>query len=224
MHLLCDPIDIGIFCINRIICDHIAPSMKKIELNIVALSHSVTQSHNYAVVLGELEGKRRLPIVIGGFEAQAIAVAMENMTPNRPLTHDLFKNAFDGFNIEVKEIVINNLLDGIFYAQLVCEGPLGSVEVDSRTSDAIAMAVRYGCPIFTYEFIMENAGVVLEDHEDSITTDSETAESSSSVKKADSYESYTIGALNKMLDDVLNDEDYEKAAKIRDELNRRKSN
>ena len=198
--------------------------MKKIELNIVALSHSVTQSHNYAVVLGELEGKRRLPIVIGGFEAQAIAVAMENMTPNRPLTHDLFKNAFDGFNIEVKEIVINNLLDGIFYAQLVCEGPLGLVEVDSRTSDAIAMAVRYGCPIFTYEFIMENAGVVLEDQdEEGISTDSKTEESSK-VQKADSYESYTVGALNKMLEDVLNAEDYEKAAKIRDEINRRKAN
>ena len=198
--------------------------MKKIELNIVALSHSVTQSHNYAVVLGELEGKRRLPIVIGGFEAQAIAVAIENMTPNRPLTHDLFKNAFDGFNIEVKEVVINNLLDGIFYAQLVCEGPLGTVDVDSRTSDAIAMAVRYGCPIFTYEFIMENAGVILDDkEEEEISGDSKT-EKISKVNESDSYESYTVGALNKMLEDILNNEDYEKAAKIRDEINRRKAN
>lgn len=200
--------------------------MDKIELNIVALSHSVTQSHNYAVVLGEKEGKRRLPIVIGGFEAQAIAVAMENMTPNRPLTHDLFKNAFDGFNIEVTEIVINNLLDGIFYAKLVCEGPLGTVEVDSRTSDAIAMAVRYGCPIYTYEFIMENAGVVLEEQDGgkSLTEALSDEGAISKVQKPDSYESYTVGALNKMLEDVLNDEDYEKAAKIRDELNRRKAN
>ena len=198
--------------------------MKKIELNIVALSHSVTQSHNYAVVLGELEGKRRLPIVIGGFEAQAIAVAIENMTPNRPLTHDLFKNAFDGFNIVVKEVVINNLLDGIFYAQLVCEGPSGTVDVDSRTSDAIAMAVRYWCPIFTYEFIMENAGVVLDDkEEEEISGDSKT-EKISKVNKPDSYESYTVGALNKMLEDILNNEDYEKAAKIRYEINRRKAN
>ena len=182
--------------------------MKKIELNIVALSHSVTQSHNYAVVLGELEGKRRLPIVIGGFEAQAIAVAIENMTPNRPLTHDLFKNAFDGFNIVVKEVVINNLLDGIFYAQLVCEGPLGTLDVDSRTSDAIAMAVRYGCPIFTYEFIMENAGVVLDDkEEEEISGDSKT-EKISKVNEPDSYESFTVGALNKMLEDILNNEDY----------------
>ena len=198
--------------------------MKKIELNIVALSHSVTQSHNYAVVLGELEGKRRLPIVIGGFEAQAIAVAIENMTPNRPLTHDLFKNAFDGFNIEVKEVVINNLLDGIFYAQLVCEGPLGTVDVDSRTSDAIAMAVRYGCPIFTYEFIMENAGVVLDDQEEEEISGVSKTEKISKVNEQDSYESYTVGALNKMLEDILNNEDYEKAAKIRDEINRRKAN
>ncbi|MBT3545367.1 MAG: hypothetical protein HN488_08465 [Saprospiraceae bacterium] len=198
--------------------------MKKIELNIVALSHSVTQSHNYAVVLGELEGKRRLPIVIGGFEAQAIAVAIENMTPNRPLTHDLFKNAFDGFNIEVKEVVINNLLDGIFYAQLVCEGPLGTVDIDSRTSDAIAMAVRYGCPIFTYEFIMENAGVVLDDQEEEEISGVSKTEKISKVNEPDSYESYTGGALNKMLEDILNNEDYEKAAKIRDEINRRKAN
>ena len=200
--------------------------MEKLELNIVALSHSVTQSHNYAVVLGEVAGNRRLPIVIGGFEAQAIAVAMENMTPNRPLTHDLFKNALDGFNIEVKEIIINNLLDGIFYASLVCEGPLGSVEIDSRTSDAIAMAVRYGCPIYTYEFIMENAGVILEEQEDGNLKESTPASPASpaKVKNPDSYESYSTAALNKMLDDVLQQEDYEKAAKIRDELNKRKSN
>lgn len=196
--------------------------MERIELNIVALSHSVTQSHNYAVVLGELEGKRRLPIVIGGFEAQAIAVAMENMTPNRPLTHDLFKNTLDGFNIEVREVIINNLLDGIFYAQLICEGPLGSVEIDSRTSDAIAMAVRYECPIYTYEFIMENAGVVLEEETDESSSIEESAPAK--VQKQDSYESYSLTALNKMLEDVLNEEDYEKAAKIRDEINRRKSN
>lgn len=197
--------------------------MDKLELNIVALSHSVTQSHNYAIVLGEVKGQRRLPIVIGGFEAQAIAVAMENMTPNRPLTHDLFKNALDGFNIEVKEIVINNLLDGIFYAKLVCEGPLGSVEIDSRTSDAIAMAVRYGCPIYTYEFIMENAGVILEENDENQSSDLE-ADSQPTVKNPDSFESYTLGALNKMLEDVLAEEDYEKAAKIRDEINKRKSN
>lgn len=195
--------------------------MEKLELNIVALSHSVTQSHNYAVVLGEINGKRRLPIVIGGFEAQAIAVAMENMTPNRPLTHDLFKNTLDGFNIEVKEIIISNLLDGIFYAKLICESNLGSVEIDSRTSDAIAMAVRYGCPIYTYEFIMENAGVVLEDQPEMM---GEEPEKEKPEAKKDDYASYSLNALNKMLEDVLAEEDYEKAAKIRDEINKRKSN
>ena len=134
--------------------------MKKVGLEIVALSHSVTQSHNYAVVLGELTGNRRLPIVIGGFEAQAIAVAMERMTPNRPLTHDLFKNTLDTFDINLKEVIINNLLDGIFYAQLVCEREGQEFIIDSRTSDAIAMSVRFKSPLYTYDFIMEQAGVL----------------------------------------------------------------
>ena len=131
--------------------------MKKIDLEIVALSHSVTQSHNYAVVLGEVTGNRRLPIVIGGFEAQAIAVAMERMIPNRPLTHDLFKNTLDTFDVELREVVINNLLDGIFYAQLVCTRDGEEYVIDSRTSDAIAMAVRFKSPIYTFDFIMEQA-------------------------------------------------------------------
>ena len=139
--------------------------MRRIELEIVALSHSMTQSHNYAVVLGERRGKRRLPIVIGSFEAQAIAVALERMLPNRPLTHDLFKNAFDTFEIQLKEVIISNLLDGIFYARLVCMKNGELFEIDSRTSDAIAMAVRFECPIFTYDFILEAAGVILEDQE-----------------------------------------------------------
>ena len=129
--------------------------MKKIDLEIVALSHSVTQSHNYAVVLGEVKGNRRLPIVIGGFEAQAIAVAMERMIPNRPLTHDLFKNTLDTFDVELREVVINNLLDGIFYAQLVCTREGEEFVIDSRTSDAIAMAVRFKSPIYTFDFIMD---------------------------------------------------------------------
>lgn len=193
--------------------------MKRIELDIVALSHSVTQSHNYAVVLGELEGERRLPIVIGGFEAQAIAVAMENMSPNRPLTHDLFKNTLATFDIVLKEVVINNLLDGIFYAQLVCEKNGETVKIDSRTSDAIAMAVRFECPIFTFEFIMEAAGVVLEDDKNERLLKSE-------VKKKggkNNLENYSLKALNKMLEDVLAEEDYERAARIRDEINKRES-
>ena len=190
--------------------------MKKIDLEIVALSHSVTQSHNYAVVLGEVSGNRRLPIVIGGFEAQAIAVAMERMIPNRPLTHDLFKNTLDTFNVELKEVVINNLLDGIFYAQLVCERDGEEYVSDSRTSDAIAMAVRFKSPITTFDFIMEQAGVVLEDEdeqEDQAIIPEEVS--------PDSYDQYSLKALRQMLDDVLETEDYEKAALIRDEINKR---
>lgn len=190
--------------------------MKKVDLEIVALSHSVTQSHNYAVVLGEVSGKRRLPIVIGGFEAQAIAVAMERMIPNRPLTHDLFKNTLDTFDVELKEVIINNLLDGIFYAQLVCARDGEEFVIDSRTSDAIAMAVRFKSPIYTFDFIMEQAGVVLEDEdqgEDAIVPKEEV--------DSNSFDQYSIKALNQMLDDVLEQEDYERAALIRDELKKR---
>lgn len=196
--------------------------MDKIELDIVALSHSVTQSHNYAVVLGEVEGKRRLPIVIGGFEAQAIAVAMENMSPNRPLTHDLFKNTLETFNVKLEEVVINNLLDGIFYAQLVCTNSEGrEFVIDSRTSDAIAMAVRFDCPIFTFEFIMDSAGIILNQEEESELQRQK--QSSESSKKPDDLTTYSQEALEKMLEDVLEAENYERAAEIRDEIEKRKN-
>lgn len=181
----------------------------------MALSHSVTQSHNYAVVLGEENGNRRLPIVIGGFEAQAIAVALENMTPNRPLTHDLFKNTLDAYDIDLKEIVINNLLDGIFYAQLICEQNGNIMQIDARTSDAISMAVRYGCPIYTFEFIMESAGVILDDNEEKTTDKKE--------KKSTSIESMSIASLEKLLEEALSKEDYEKAAELRDIINSKNS-
>ncbi len=197
--------------------------MRKIQLDIVALSHSVSQSHNYAVVLGEQDGSRRLPIVIGAFEAQAIAVAMERMTPNRPLTHDLFKNTLDTFDIELKEVIINDLLDGIFYAKLVCLRKGEILEIDSRTSDALAMAVRYNCPVYTYEFILEAAGVILDDSQgqgDEVPDDDEIAEVPVE-KKAGPLSSYSLDELRKMLDDMLSEENYEKAARIRDEINRR---
>lgn len=194
--------------------------MKKIELDIVALSHSVTQSQNYAVVLGEKEGSRRLPIVIGGFEAQAIAVAMERMTPNRPLTHDLFKKALQTFDVEVKEVVINNLLDGIFYARLVCIRGDDEIEIDSRTSDALALAVRFKCPIYTFEFILETAGVVLEDDE----KDAEKGKTIEAVEKAEeqTLADYSLDALGQLLNDALEREDYERAAEIRDEISQRR--
>ena len=137
--------------------------MKKIELEIVALSHSITQTHSYAVVLGEANGLRRLPIVIGGFEAQAIAVALEKMQPSRPLTHDLMKNFMTAFNLDLHEIIICDLQEGIFYSKLLCSSENDTVEIDSRTSDALALAVRFGCPIYTYEHILDSAGILMED-------------------------------------------------------------
>lgn len=191
--------------------------MEKVRLDIIALSHSVTQSHNYAVVLGEENGNRRLPIIIGAFEAQAIAVALENMTPNRPLTHDLFKNSLDAFEITIKEIVINNLLDGVFYAQLICEQDGHSVPVDARTSDAIALALRFGCPIYTFEFILDSAGVVL---------DEETSEDAPEKEKpkATTLKDLNVSTLEDLLQEALTREDYEKAAEIRDIINSKKSN
>ena len=189
---------------------------KKIQLDIIALSHSVTQSNNYAVVLGEVKGNRRLPIVIGGYEAQAIAVSMERMVPNRPLTHDLFKNTLDTFNIRIVEIVISDLIEGIFFAQLICEREGDVFEVDSRTSDALAMAVRFDCPIYTFDHIMDSAGVVLE-----IDAEEESPAEESHHTEC-TYSSKTTEELNQMLEDSLQEENYEKAALIRDEIKRRK--
>ncbi len=197
--------------------------MKKVPLDIVALSHSVTQSHNYAVVLGEQDGVRRLPIVIGGFEAQAIAVAMERMTPNRPLTHDLFKDALETFDVQLKEVIINNLLDGIFYARLICIKDGEEIEIDSRTSDALAMAVRFECPVYTYEFILDAAGVILEDNEEGIEASTKPVkkQSKTEVKGVVGLAGHTMEELENLLNEVLSNEDYEKAAEIRDEIKKR---
>jgi uncharacterized protein len=208
--------------------------MRKIPLDIVGLQPSMTQTHNYAVVLGERGGNRRLPIIIGAFEAQAIAVAVERMLPNRPLTHDLFKNTLDTFNIELKEVVISNLLDGVFYARLVCTKGGDSYEIDSRTSDALAMAVRFNCPIYTYEFILEAAGVVLEEPEESAPSGSSKPSKASRTpasapagggRASDSrgqLAHLSLDELNRMLSEVLANEDYEQAALVRDEINKRK--
>lgn len=198
--------------------------MKKIELRIVALSHSVSQSNNYAVVLGEMIGLRRIPIVIGSFEAQAIAVAMEKMTPNRPLTHDLFKQTLEAFNVEIKEIIINNLLDGIFYARLICERKGEIIELDSRTSDAIALAVRFQCPIFTYEFILDTAGVELDESTQTDIEEENDDEMDDKIgkDKQSSLSTYSLESLQNMLSQVLEEENYEKAATIRDEIDKRK--
>ncbi len=193
--------------------------MKKIELEIVALSHSITQTHSYAVVLGEVNGLRRLPIVIGGFEAQAIAVALERMSPSRPLTHDLMKNFMLAFNVDLHEVIINDLQEGIFYSKLVCSSENDTVEIDSRTSDALALAVRFGCPIFTYDNILDSAGILMENDEKKkkantpITTETGSRED---------LKALSLQELTTLLGEVLEHEDYIKAIAIRDEINNRK--
>jgi bifunctional DNase/RNase len=198
--------------------------MKKIELEIVALSHSITQTHSYAVVLGEVNGVRRLPIVIGGFEAQAIAVALEKMQPSRPLTHDLMKNFMNAFGISLHEIIICDLQEGIFYSKLVCSSEYDTVEIDSRTSDALALAVRFGCPIYTYENILDSAGIIMEDQEKTGKKkkgQEVTVEDSSLTGKED-LKTMTLEELNELLNNVLESEDYIRAVAIRDEINARK--
>ena len=194
--------------------------MKKIELEIVALSHSITQTHSYAVVLGEVNGLRRLPIVIGGFEAQAIAVALERMQPSRPLTHDLMKNFMNAFNVELMEIVINDLQEGIFYSKLVCISEHDTVEIDSRTSDALALAVRFGCPIYTYDNILESAGILMEDTNKKKKSDIQVDEASEATREE--LGKLTLEELQNLLNEVLEQEDYIRAINIRDEMNKRK--
>jgi bifunctional DNase/RNase len=196
--------------------------MKKIELEIVALSHSITQTHSYAVVLGEVNGLRRLPIVIGGFEAQAIAVALERMQPSRPLTHDLMKNFMMAFNVELHEVIICDLQEGIFYSKLLCSNENDTVEIDSRTSDALALAVRFGCPIYTYENILENAGILMED---TGTKKKKAVVSSTSEDTAthEDLKNLSLEELNTLLNDVLEQEDYIRAIAIRDEINSRRN-
>lgn len=193
--------------------------MKKIELEIVALSHSITQTHSYAVVLGEINGLRRLPIVIGGFEAQAIAVALERMSPSRPLTHDLMKNFMMAFNVEMHEVIINDLQEGIFYSKLVCSSANDTVEIDSRTSDALALAVRFGCPIYTYDTILDQAGILMEDDG---KTKSVSASVTTETGGSDDLKSLSLEELEGLLAEVLDHEDYIKAIAIRDEIKARK--
>lgn len=201
--------------------------MRKIELEIIALSHSVTQSHSFAVVLGEVGGSRRLPIVIGGFEAQAIAVALDNMKPSRPLTHDLMKTLCDTFDIHLEYIYISKLLDGVFYSNLVCKKGDDLFEVDSRTSDALALAVRFDCPIYVEESIILEAGVEADPNEENAVTASEEkqiAELTTPHSAPSNYNEMSVADLQVQLKAALDNEDYELAARIRDELNKRKSN
>ena len=196
--------------------------MKKIELEIVALSHSITQTHSYAVVLGEINGIRRLPIVIGGFEAQAIAVALERMQPSRPLTHDLMKNFLLAFNVELQEIIISDLQEGIFYSKLICFNETETIEIDSRTSDALALAVRIGCPVYTYESILENAGILMEDSGGTRKRKEKPEKDKVSPKSSEDFSHMTLDELESLLNEVVEQEDYIRAIAIRNEIESRK--
>ena len=199
--------------------------MERIELEIVALSHSITQSHSYAVVLGEVSGLRRLPIVIGGYEAQAIAVALEHMNPSRPLTHDLFTNFMSTFGIELKEVMIYKLEEGVFFAKLVCESEGDITEIDSRTSDALALAVRTGCKIYTYNKILDTAGMLMEgpDKPTAISEPHTESQSAKDEPAENDISKLSLTELDNLLQQVLENEDYVKAISIRDEINKRKA-
>ncbi|PPK86449.1 hypothetical protein CLV84_3376 [Neolewinella xylanilytica] len=197
--------------------------MDKIELKVMAISRSVTQSLNYAVVLGELNGPRRLPVIIGSTEAQAIAIAIEGMSGPRPMTHDLFKNTLETLRTDLREIIISDIKEGIFYARLVLDRDGEIIEVDSRTSDALALATRFDCPIYTYELILQNAGIVLEGEGEEEDLQMQDVSEGPAGQHKDNLSSYTVGELTTMLEDVLNEENYERAAEIRDEINQRKA-
>lgn len=188
--------------------------MDKIKLEIVGLSYSQTQSGAYALVLSEAGGKRRLPIIIGGFEAQAIAIELEKMVPTRPLTHDLFKSFATSFGIKVKEVVIYNLQEGIFFAKIVCEKNGQVSDIDARTSDAIALAVRFDCPIYTFESILSSAGILSDEFLDEDDMNEEESDESEFGKMS-------IEELEAAIQEAIEHEDYERASMLRDEINKR---
>lgn len=211
--------------------------MELVRLKIIALSYSQTQSGAYALILSEENGNRKLPIVIGAYEAQAIAIALEDeIKPPRPLTHDLFKDFVDNFDVKISEVLIHKLDEGVFYSSIVCEKDGFRYIMDARTSDAVAISVRVNCPIYTYETILDKAGIILDDDEhESLTSESEepteAVEKQEEIKETVSpspaggahtdYSSMSQSDLEKVLGEAVNNEDYETAAKVRDELNRR---
>ncbi len=199
--------------------------MKKIKLDILGISYSQSQSGAYALIFGEAGNKRRLPIIIGSFEAQAIAIELEKMKPSRPLTHDLFKNFATTFNVSITEVIIYKFSEGIFYAKLICYDGVKEVEIDSRTSDAVAIAVRFKCPIYTYESILEAAGIVMQEGDDAIETGKPASQTSAAADPSDpgkEYSHMTLKELEKKLMEAIDAEAYEKASVIRDEIKKRK--
>lgn len=201
-------------------------SQKLIKLKVIGISYSQTQSGAYALILGEEDGERRIPIIIGGFEAQAIVIKLENLEPPRPLTHDLFKSFADACGVSVDHILINKLREGIFFSQIICTGGLKDFTIDSRTSDAVALALRFGCPIYIVPSILEEAGIIMTSN-----PEEEGAEQKHHTKslieeptsyRSNEYEDYADDELPELLSDAIKREDYEQAAAIRDEMERRK--
>ena len=191
--------------------------MEKVELKFLRITYSHTHAGAYALILAEMHGDRRLPIIIGGAEAQAIAIQIENIRPARPLTHDLFKNLCDELGVVLREVVINDLVEGIFHAKLVLEQAGKTVEVDARSSDAIALALRFGCPIHSFEFILAAAGLRMENEDE---PEQEPAQEGASTDKKNIRTS-SPEDLRQLLDEAIENEDYERASKLRDELKRR---
>lgn len=194
--------------------------MKRVKLKVTGISYSQTQSGAYALILNEEDGDRRIPIIIGGFEAQAIVIKLENLDPPRPLTHDLFKRFADEFNISVTEVMIYKLEEGVFFSKLVCNSKDKEYSIDSRTSDAVALALRFGCPIFIAEDILDKAGITIN------STDSEFSSSNETdnifVSESNKYDPYSDEELFKIIDESVKTEDYERAAAVRDEIEKRK--
>ncbi|MFC5271698.1 bifunctional nuclease family protein [Adhaeribacter terreus] len=197
--------------------------MKKIQLEILGLSSSQSQSGSFALVLGEKDGNRRLPIIIGMFEAQSIAIQIEKINPNRPLTHDLFKSFAEQVGVTVQEVMISDLKEGVFYSKIVCNDGDKQFDLDARPSDAIAIGLRFNVPIYTVESVLSEAGIILSDLEDEEEESDETSVSSESkpVEKKEKIAETSVEDLNKLLAEALEKEDYERAAKIRDEIQKR---
>ncbi len=197
--------------------------MNKIKLNVLGISYSQTQSGAYALVLSEEEGKRRIPIIIGGFEAQAIAIQLEGLTPPRPLTHDLFVSFAKSFGVELISVQIYKLEEGVFFSKLQCNDGKKDIYIDARTSDAIALALRFNCPIYTSNDILEKAGIVLDmdEGDEPQAEEKELPKSKPTAKESNIYNGMSLSELNAALSEAILNEDYEKASRIRDEIKKR---
>ena len=197
--------------------------MDKIKLEILGLSSSQSQSGSFALVLGEVGNNRRLPIIIGMFEAQAIAIEIEKIIPNRPMTHDLFKSFANSFNFTIKEVIISDLKEGVFFAKIICDDGVSTSEIDARPSDAIAIGLRFNAPFYTYETILSEAGIVMTDEGEEEEKARPASSKGSGSKKAsmEQLKDLSFDKLQELLNQAIEKEDYERAAKIRDEMNKR---